>query len=92
MATKTPIQSKNLWFNGLSIVALVITDMMANDAFRDALGAKIIYLMIAGSFVNMGIRFFTTKPIAIPKRKPKHKGNLDVLEENQSDDTYGIDN
>ena len=93
MATKTPIQSKNLWFNGLSVLALVITDLMANDAVRDMLGAKIFYLMIAGSVVNMGIRFFTEKPIKItlPTRKPK--SNLDILEdENQSDDNYGINN
>ena len=87
METKSLIESKTVWFNGLSILALIITDLAANDAVRDMLGAKIFYLMIAGSAVNMAIRFFTTKPIkvSLPTKKPNR---LDVLDENQADDNY----
>lgn len=69
MATKRIVESKNLWFNGLSVLALVIADLMANDAVREALGGKIFLLMIAGSVVNMVIRFYTVKPIKISKPK-----------------------
>ncbi len=68
MATVTPAQSQTLWFNGLSVVALVVADLMANDVIREQLGGKIFYLMIAGSVINMVLRFYTTKPIQI--RKP----------------------
>ena len=86
MADKTLIESKSVWFNGLSILALVVTDMMANDAIREMIGAKIFYLMITGSIINMIIRFYTVKPVVIKRSKPPSR--LDVLEENQADDNY----
>lgn len=92
METKSPLKSKTLWFNAISVLALVIADLTANQEIRDLLGGKVYLLMIVGSMVNMWLRFHTVEPVEKPtfkKKKPTHKDRLDMLDpEKQADDNY----
>lgn len=74
MATKSVIESKSIWFNGLSIAGLVLTELLASPSFRDEYGGNLIYIMILGALANVLIRFNTTKPLN-PLRKRKRKLN-----------------
>ena len=77
MATKRPIESKSIWFNGLSIVSLVGASLLADDSFRELVGNSAIYLIIGVNVINMVIRGYTTKPLS-RKKEPEI---LDPLEE-----------
>ena len=95
METKSVLQSKRSWLNYGSIVALALTGLIADEAFKsmvmELLGAKgIIGLMIAGAVLN---QFLTQTSDKTPKfQMPKKKSNLDILNEpNQSDDYYTKD-
>ena len=85
--TKTPIQSKTLWFNILTIVAMVLTALMADESFREFIGSKAIILVMATNVVNVILRFQTSTAISIPRANettatPKRKDSpLDVLKE-----------
>ena len=69
MATKSIFQSKNIWFNVLSICAIALAELQASTELKEVLGANAFWLMIAGATVNMLIRFYTDKPIAVIKPK-----------------------
>ena len=74
MATKKPIESKSLWFNGLTILSLVGASLLGDASFREYIGSSAIYLIIGVNVVNMTIRMYTTKPIEVKK-------NLEILDE-----------
>ena len=93
METKSVLESKRSWLNYGSIVALALTGLIADEAFKsmvmELLGAKgIIGLMIAGAVLN---QFLTQTSDKRPEfRLPK--SNLKVLDEpSQSDDYYTKD-
>ena len=86
MENKSPLYSKTLWFNTLSILALFIADIVANSEIRATLGGKIFWIMIFGSFINVILRFYTDKPIVIKKTKPPSTNPLE--EAIQADDDY----
>ena len=92
MATKKPVESKSLWFNVLSIISIASASLLADESFREIIGGYAVYLIIFVNVVNMIIRMYTVKPLEMRKEKPPPKSNLDVLDidENQSDDSYGI--
>ena len=60
-STKSPVKSKTLWFNILSIAAIILTD----EHFKEIIGNHATILFILQSLVNIGLRFVTTKPIKI---------------------------
>lgn len=79
MEAKKPIQSKSLWFNILSIVAIAGAGLLADDNFREMIGSNAIYLIIVVNIVNMLIRGYTDKPISLDKAKTQKP--LNPLEE-----------
>lgn len=92
MAVKKAIASKNIWFNVLSIAAMSLTALLADDAFRELVGTNATYLIISVNVINMVIRFYTVKPLEVagataPAAKPiieadkVAKDNLKLLEE-----------
>ena len=83
---KRAVESKSIWFYTLSIIVTVGTALLADENFKDLLGDNIGYVTGLMAVVGIGLRLVTTRPIG--------KENLKVLEvdENQSDDTYGINN
>ena len=87
MATKTPLQSKSIWFNGLSIVSLVGASLLADESFRELIGGFAIYLIIGVNVVNMVIRSYTVKPLVIKKAKiklnPLEQALIDEAEEDE---------
>ena len=89
METKSILQSKRSWLNYGSIVALALTGLIADEAFKsmvmELLGAKgIIVLMIAGAVLN---QFLTQTSDKVPKFQMP-KSNLEVLDTpSQSDYT-----
>ena len=64
MKTKKPIQSRVLWFNVLSVVAIVLTEMLAKPELREMFGGYVGIIMIAGAIVNSMLRLDTSKPIS----------------------------
>ena len=82
MAVKTAIESKSIWFNGLSIISLVGASLLADESFRELVGGFAIYLIIGINVVNMIIRTYTIKPLVL--KKPKEK--LNPLEQALQDD------
>lgn len=71
METKNIIFSKTLWFNVLSIIGVVLTDVLASPEFRAEYGGEVIWIMIAGALANVLLRFGTKEPIVIrPQPKP----------------------
>ena len=93
METKSILQSKRSWLNYGSVIALALTGLIADEAFKsmviDILGAKgIIILMIVGAVLN---QFLTQTSDKVPKFQMP-KSNLDVLDEpSQADDYYTKD-
>jgi len=84
---KSPLQSKVLWFNTLSIIALAIADISSNNEIRNFIGNYYYLLMIVGALINAVLRFYTVKPVSI--KKPKDKNPLNTINEaNQADDNY----
>ncbi|MCK5538507.1 MAG: hypothetical protein KAI79_16895 [Bacteroidales bacterium] len=81
MATKKPIESKVLWFNFLSILAIVITEMLATPEIKEALGSYAMYIMVAGAFVNGALRKYTTKPLEPILTQNKNAPQLDIIDE-----------
>ena len=71
MESKRIIQSKNIWFNVLSIMAIVVAELSASSEIKELLGTNAFMLMIAGAIINMLIRFYTVKPITIGEPPPK---------------------
>ena len=63
METKTPIQSKVLWFNTLAVLAIVIAEVLASTELKEVLGNYAYVLMIAGATINAILRPYTTKPL-----------------------------
>ena len=93
METKSILQSKRSWLNYGSVIALALTGLISDDAFKsmviELLGAKgIIILMIAGAVLN---QFLTQTSNKVPKFQMP-KSNLDILDEpSQADDDYTKD-
>lgn len=85
METKKPVQSKSIWFNTLSIIALVGGALLADESFRELVGAYSVYLIIAVNVINMIIRGYTDKPLA-RETKPKDK-KLNPLEQALADES-----
>lgn len=85
--TKHPIQSKVLWFNTLSIIALVIADISSNNEFRSFIGNYYYVLMVGGALVNAVLRFYTYVPVST---KPNKQNPLEKIDEanHQADDNY----
>lgn len=97
METKSVLQSKRSWFNYGSILALGATALLADAQFvaeiKETLGIKgTIGLMIIGALVNQYLAQTSTERPTFELPKTPHQKNLEKLEvdENQSDDTYGI--
>lgn len=61
---KSPIKSKTLWFNILSIAAIILAD----EHFKEIIGNHAAILFVLQSIVNIGLRFVTTKPVKIQRR------------------------
>ena len=93
METKSILESRRSWLNYGSVIALALTGLIADDAFKsmviELLGAKgIIILMIIGAVLN---QFLTQTSDKVPKFQMP-KSNLDILDEpSQSDDYYTKD-
>ena len=87
MATKTALESKSIWFNGLSIISLAIGSLLADDNFRELIGGFAIYLILAVNVINMIIRGYTQKPLVLKKEKVK----LNPLEQALKDDADEMD-
>jgi len=60
MQGKKAIQSKTIWFNVLSAIAIIISVLMASPEFQDMLGDKLVWFNIIG---NVILRFNTSTPI-----------------------------
>ena len=63
---KSPLTSKTLWFNGLSLAAAIITVLVDHQLILQY-PAVVAGLTMAASAVNMVLRYFTTKPVVEPK-------------------------
>ena len=80
METKKPIQSKSLWFNVLTIVAMVGASLLADDNFRDLVGSNAMFLIIVVNVINMWIRFNTVSPISTkPTTEVSDKTGSDAI-------------
>ena len=75
MPSKKLVQSKTLWFNLLSVVAIVITQVSSSIEMKELLGGYGYLLMIAGATVNGILRLFTDKPLEIQRKKNVRKMN-----------------
>ncbi len=73
--TKSPIHSKVLWFNILSVAAIVVTEVIATPEIKELLGGKVYILMIIGALINAGLRVVTTTPLSTSAPAPKKKLN-----------------
>ena len=67
METKDLLQSKVLWFNVLSITAILITDVLASAEMREVLGGYAPYIMMGGALINAVLRQYTTVPLRTAK-------------------------
>ena len=71
MNSKKPIQSRMLWFNILSVLAVALTEILATPELREVLGGYVGVLMIAGAVINAMLRMDTSKAIEVhPKLNP----------------------
>ena len=88
METKSVLQSKRAWLNYGTVIALALTSLFADEAFKamvvELLGAKgVIGLMIAGALLN---QFLTQTSDKKPEfRMPNHKDRLDKLDEHEEE-------
>ena len=63
MKYKKPLDSKTLWFNILTIIAIVMAELQASEELKRHLGDNAYWLVITAAIINMIIRFYTSKPI-----------------------------
>jgi len=77
MGSKSPVKSRTLWFNVLSIGAIAVAELQASVELKEALGANALWLMIAGAVVNMVIRFYTVEPIIKQTNPPPDMNAID---------------
>jgi len=80
MASKSIFESKSIWFNVLSIVAMSITALLVDPTFKEEYGGSTLMLVVAVNVINMILRFYTVKPLSVAVKKPKIRSNLDILE------------
>jgi len=83
--TVDPWASKTVWFNMLSVVAIVITELSASPEFKELIGAQIYLVMIAGAVVNGMLRQYTVKPLTTnpqPQLNPVDEALRKEAEEN----------
>ena len=88
--TKKPIESKTLWFNILTIVAMVGGSLLADESFRDLIGTNAIFVIVGINIVNMWLRANTTKPLSNIKVTKDKK--LNPLEQALKDEDDKITN
>jgi len=69
MATKKPTQSKSLWYILLSALAVVITALMADEAFKEILGSYVVVLYVLDKLIQAYLRIITEKPISVGQQK-----------------------
>ena len=67
MDSKNLLKSKTLWFNGLSIMAILVTDILASPEMKTLLGSYAPYMMVVGAFINAVLRQYTTVPLRTAK-------------------------
>ena len=84
---KAPIKSKTLWFNILTIVAMVGASLLADDGFRDIIGNHAIFLIVGVNAVNVWLRTQTIRPLGNPEVE-----KLNPLEQALKDDNDALDN
>jgi hypothetical protein len=60
MLAKSPLASKTLWINGLTLAVSVLTAVAAPDVLPPSVAP---YLVAALAVANLVLRFLTTKPI-----------------------------
>ena len=65
--SKKPINSKVLWFNILSVVAIVVTALMGSEEFKQVAGDNAYMLVVANATINGVLRQFTTEPLTTSK-------------------------
>ncbi len=85
MNSKKPIQSRTLWFNILSVLAIALTEILASPELREMLGGYTGILMVAGAVVNAMLRLDTSKAI---KMKPKPKPKLNPVDQAIEDEEW----
>lgn len=96
MQTKSVLESKRSWLNYGTVVALALTSLFADEAFKvvviELLGTKgVIGLMIGGALLNQFLTQTSDKRPEFRLPKKKSENNLDILDEpNQSDVGGGI--
>ncbi len=61
--SKKAIQSKTLWFNILSIIAILIAHIQSTPELKELVGNYGYLLMLGGALVNAILRTVTTKAI-----------------------------
>jgi len=88
--SKKPIQSRTLWFNVLSIVAVVVAEVLSNAEFKELLGGYTGTIMILGAVINAMLRLDTSKAIGsepVPD-KESHPQSTDsiIADELKKDD------
>lgn len=92
MATKKPIQSKNLWFNTLTIISMVGATLLADDNFRELIGGSELLIVVGVAVINMVIRMYTTKPISReePVKPDSEKSPLDIIDDELKKDSMDM--
>ena len=88
--TKRPLDSWTLRFNVLSIVGIVIAEILAKEELREFLGGYVGVIMIAGTVVNVLLRFGTTMPIETKRKEPPDKTERNPLEKELEKDNDKI--
>ncbi len=87
---KRPITSKTLWFNILTIVAMVGASLLADETFREIVGSHAIFLIVAINVVNVWLRTQTTKPLGNPEVVEDKK--LNPVDQALKDDDDALNN
>ena len=88
--SKKPIQSRTLWFNVLSIVAVIVTEVLSNTELKELLGGYTGTIMILGAVINAMLRLDTSKaissePASENNTHPQSTDNI-IIDELQKDD------
>ena len=60
---KSPLASKTVWFNVLTLVAGLAAYMAGSEVIVENWGVMIPILVAVQGAVNLALRFMTTKPI-----------------------------